>query len=89
MLGEFIAVFLKNVSKEKIKVTAIFKHSCGVTSTLKTKDIDIPAGKKSGYLKFLSHDSFKAWARDNEDIFCLDVTVTLHIKGAGNWTTKR
>ena len=82
-----ISVYLENSNKEIINVTFNFKASCGENRTMKNQEI--PAGKMSGYSQFLSHAAFVKWAGENEDIFSLEVKVTLHTQTAGQWTTER
>ena len=84
---EFISVNLRNRSKETIKVSANFKASCGENRTMKSQEI--PACQWAGFKKFLSHAAFVKWARENEDIFSLEVKITLHTRSAGQWTTER
>ena len=85
--GEFIGVYLTNCSKESFTVTANFKSSCGGKYSM--NDRLFQAGQGRGPVKFLSHDVYKKWARENEDIFSLEVEVTLHMKSPGTWTTER
>ena len=84
---EFIAVYLTNPSKESITATFSFKSSAGGNHSAK-KD-RISAGGGRGFKKFLSHDAYKKWARENEDIFSLEVKVTLFVKNDSTWTTER
>ena len=85
--GEFIAVTLNNYSKESVIATINFKSSSG--GKYSTKKKLIKADRGWGKAKFLSHEDFKKWARENEDIFSLEAEVTLHVKGAPTWTTER
>ena len=85
--GEFIGVYLNNDTKESITVTATFESSDGEKFFMKRRLIKAGGGRGRG--KFLSHDVYKKWARDNEDIFSLEVKVTLHVKSPGTWTTER
>ena len=84
---EFISVNLRNCSKETIKVTANFKASCGVNLTFVNQEIKV--GMEQGFRKFLSDAAFVKWAGENEDIFSLEVKITLHTQSAGKWTTER
>ena len=85
--GEFISVYLANKSKESVTVTVTFKSSSG--GKYSRKKCLIEAGLGLGLGNFLSHDDFKKWARENDDIFRLEVEVTLHVEGPGTWTTER
>ena len=85
--GEFIGVYLYNNSKESITATFNFKSSSGGNYSYGNCFIKADYGRGPG--KFLSHEDFKKWARENEDIFSLEVKVTLHVKGAETWTTER
>ena len=85
--GEFISVYLANKSKERVTVTVTFKSSSG--GKYSRKKCLIEAGLGLGLGNFLSHDDFKKWARENDDIFRLEVEVTLHVEGPGTWTTER
>ena len=85
--GEFIGAFLFNNSKESITATVNFKSSSGGKFFKKKQSVLANGGW--GIRKFLSHDVYKKWARENEDIFSLDVRVTLHVKSPGTWTTER
>ena len=84
---EFISVVLHNKSKESVTVTVTFKSSSG--GKYSRKKCLIEAGLGLGLGNFLSHDDFKKWARENDDIFRLEVEVTLHVEGPGTWTTER
>ena len=84
---EFIGVYLMNFSKEDITASAKFKSSSGGKSSIKNQVIK--AGSGRGSPKFLSHAAFKKWAKEYEDIFILEVEVTLHVKGPATWTTER
>ena len=85
--GEFIVVGLKNCSKENVTATVHCKSSSGGNSSFKKKLI--PAGQLMTDYQFLSHEDFKKWAQENEDIFSLETTVTLRVKGPAIWTTER
>ena len=88
----FVSVFLCNPGKKSIKVTANFKASCGIDESLKIgtmKNREIPSSQMLGFRTFFSHSAFEKWAEENEDVFSLEVTVTLRIQGASNWTTER
>ena len=82
-----ISVYLHNKSKESVTVTVTFKSSSG--GKYSRKKCLIEAGLGLGLGNFLSHDDFKKWARENDDIFRLEVEVTLHVEGPGTWTTER
>ena len=85
---KFISVYLNNYSKENITATLNFKSSIGAgeNRTIKKR---ISAGHMRGHRHFLSHSDYKKWALENEDIFSLEVKVTLHVKNPGTWTTER
>jgi len=85
--GEFISVSLSNDSKESITATVNCKSSSGGNRSVEKKLIG--AGNEMGFSQFLSHEDFKKWAWDNEDIFSLQVEVTLHVKGPATWTIGR
>ena len=53
------------------------------------KNKEILADMMSGFSRFLSHADFVKWAGENEDIFSLEVKITLHTQSAGQWTTER
>ena len=84
---EYTTVYLYNHSKENITAILNLKSSTGENQTSE-KEI-IPAGHGLGLVKFLSHSDYKKWAQENEDIFSLEVKVTLHVKNPGTWTTER
>ena len=88
--GKFISVFLTNLTKEDITATVNFKSSSAPGNlSMSLKNDVIKAGLGRGFGRFLSHETFKKWARENEDIFSLEVEVTLHVKGAPTWVTER
>ena len=84
---EFIGVYLYNKTKESITATYHFKSSSGGNFS-REKSI-IKAGNRKGPGRFLSHANYKKWARQNQDIFSLEVKVTLHVKSPSTWTTER
>ena len=84
--GEFISVSLGNFSKKSITATVHWKSSSGGNRSIKKL---IPPSKEFGLHQFLSHEDFRKWAGENEDLFSLEVTVTLLVKGAAPWTTER
>ena len=85
--GESICVYLFNNSKESESFTVSFKSSSGGNYTFDKEPL--PAGEGRGFMDFLSHSDYKKWARENEDIFSLEVKVTLHVKNPSTWTTER
>lgn len=85
--AEYIGVYLYNNTKESITASANFQSSSGGKFSMQKRLIQ--AGQGRGPKNFLSHDVFKKWARENEDIFNLEVKVTLHVKSPGIWTTER
>ena len=88
---EFISVFLSNRSKESITVTANFKAD-GKNRTNKNTEFNVGRRgecQSNGFNNFLSHGEFRKWAKENKDVFSLEMTMTLHIKGANDWTTER
>ena len=44
------------------------------------QDQEIDPYRGDGTCEFLSHEKYKKWAGENEDVFKLEVTVTLHTK---------
>jgi len=84
---QFIAVYLTNYSKESIIASASFKSSSGGNFSFPKKLVNAKSGL--GSFNFLSHAVYKKWARENQDIFSLEVTVTLHVKSPSTWTTER
>ena len=85
--GEFISVYLNNHSKETITANLNFKSSSGGNFSM--ENCLFKADEGWGKAKFLSHDVYKKWAQENEDIFSLEVKVTLHVKSPSTWTTER
>ena len=84
--GKFISVYLSHQCKESISVTANLK-AAGVNGNCKNQEINV--GQMAGFHEFVSHVDFRKWAKENEDVFSLEATVTLHIQGASHWTTER
>ena len=82
-----VSVYLSNRSKESIKVAVNFKASCCGSKSY--KDREIPVGQMWGFGNFISFGAFEEWAAENDDLFILEVRVTLHIQGASHWTTER
>ena len=73
----FVSVDLVNGSNEVQTTSGSFLEGTGATASWKMTEI-----KNNLYLsKFLSHEKFKAWAKNHGDVFKLKVTVTLHQKG--------
>ena len=86
---KFISVYLNNYSKENITATLNFKSSTGAGENRTIKKRMISAGEGRGHRHFLSHSDYKKWARENPDIFSLEVKVTLFVKNDSTWTTER
>ena len=86
--GEFIGVYLCPNSSFSATVIVSFKSSAGGKFSVKKK-YSIKAGLLLGVSKFLSHTDYKKWARENEDIFSLEVEVTVKVKNPSTWTTER
>ena len=81
---EYIAVYLSNEGKEKVIATYTFKHASGVEKTLENRVFE--AGKGFGSAEFLSHKAYKEWAKDQEDVFRVEVKINLRVE---KWTSSR
>ena len=81
----FIGVYLSNHSREDQTTSITVKEVSGVEQSWEMKKV--PAGDGRGFLKFLSHENYREWAKDHRDVLKLDVVVTLHSKAEGDcWT---
>ena len=82
----FIGVYLHNLSTEDQTTSVTMKHD---SSNVESRwDMNkVLAGKGWGYTKFLSHEKYRQFAKDHEDVLKLEVLVTLHTKVKGDvWT---
>ena len=75
---EFICVGLVNSSDEDQTTSVTFTEESGVERSWQMDKVG--ANKRWGFSKFLSHEEYKAWAKNHGDVFKLKVTVTLHQK---------
>ena len=85
--GESIAVCIDNEEKENVIATVTFKHASGAKRTFKNKEMTANGGW--GFFNFLSHETYKNWAKDHGDVFKLEVEITLHVKKPAQWTSNR
>ena len=76
----FIGVALHNCSDQDQMCSATFKWSARVVESCLEWQI-IRANRSSGYPNlFLSHRVYKKWAKENGDVFKLEVLVSLRTK---------
>ena len=75
---EFVDVGLANLSDEDQITSVTFTHESGAKESWQMDELK--AKRSSGFPDFLSHEKYKAWAKDHGDVFKLMVTVTLHQK---------
>ena len=75
---KFIYVGLFNCSDEDQTTSVTFTDESGVDKSLKMYPFG--ANDHDGFVEFLSHEEYKAWAKDHEDVFKVKVRVTLHQK---------
>ena len=74
---DFTSVALVNGSNEVQTTSASFLEGTGASMSWEMREIKIGLGRD----KFLSHEDFKAWAKNHGDVFKLKATITLHQKG--------
>ena len=75
---KFIYVGLFNCSDEDQTTSVTFTDESGVDKSLKMYPFG--ANDHDGFVEFLSHEEYKAWAKDHDDVFKVKVRVTLHQK---------
>ena len=81
-----VGVYLMNQNKEQITATA--------TIATKIKNWTMPKGEIEpgegrGYACFLTHEEYRKWHKENDDIFKLKVNITLHFsEKKSSWTNK-
>ena len=76
---------LHNHSDEDQTTSITVKLVSGVE---KSWEMDmVEAGQSWGFIKFLSHQKYRKWAKEHGDVLKLEVVVTLHSKAEANgWT---
>ena len=72
----YIGVSLRNHSYEDQTTSISFKEASGKEDSRAMGKVE--AGKKIGFFQFLSHKSYRRWAKDHGDVLKLEVVVTLH-----------
>ena len=76
-----IAVFLYNDSDQDQTCSATFKADSAVPVKSRGWDrVKVKAKYEWGYSKFLSYGAYKKWAKENGDVFKLEVSVSLLTK---------
>ena len=75
---EFIGISLANTSDEDQTTSVTFTEESGVKRSWQMKIAE--ANRGYGFVKFLSYEKYKVWAKDHGDVFRLKAKVTLHQK---------
>jgi len=74
--SDYISVYLHQHSQQIQTVSYTFEDESGVKKGITSDKIN--AGKGRGLREFRSVENYRAWAGQNEDVFRLKATVTLH-----------
>ena len=74
---EFVGVDLIIDSEEVLTISGSFLEGTGASISWEMTEMKIGWGCP----EFLSHEDFKAWAKNHGDVFKLKATITLHQKG--------
>ena len=75
----YIWVGLLNFSEKDVTVSCTLKFLSPILSPI-TKDKDVIQPERGIDVGRMSHDAYRTWARDHEDVFNLEVKMTLHVK---------
>ena len=76
---DYIGVFLFNYSGEDQTISMTVKEASGLENLDLEMDI-VETGRGWGFHQFLTHEKYRAWAKDNGDVFKLRAEVTVHTK---------
>ena len=77
----FVGVYLQNHSTE-VQMCSVTAKGPGVEGSWEMEKG--PARKGWGWPKFLSHEEYRKWAKAHEDVFNVELVVTLHRKAEGD-----
>ena len=80
----FLCFYLKNYGDEDQTTSVAVKNGPGVDLSWKMRKVE---AQEIGVFRFISHETYRQWAKDHGDVLRLEVVVTVHSKAEGDvWT---